>query len=195
MPDEESPELRSGITAAFSKTLNEVLQIGPRIRFFVSNNVRPSLIMGIIKGLSGTPGTVAAVSVEKDRAERIRLLTQNFTALKDHPDIAYIFDSANNATEVSYTVPAGKILYLLYAQLTTRASTDNKIGRLHINDGGRTIFYLKSQIDAVRVTDVQHAEITFPIPLPITAGDVVGVYSSAATIDAYIAVIGVLENA
>lgn len=69
----ETSELRSGITSAFNKRLNEALQFNPQMGFNIENTVTPSQIIAVLKGEQGTPGLPAAISAVKDDNNLIML--------------------------------------------------------------------------------------------------------------------------
>lgn len=71
----ETSELRSGITSAFNKRLNEALQFNPQMAFNIENTVTPSQTIAVLKGEQGTPGLPAAVSAVKDDNNLIMLAT------------------------------------------------------------------------------------------------------------------------
>lgn len=194
MPEEDNA-LRSGITAGFSKTLNEVLQIGPKIRYWIQNKVRPVLLTGILKGSQGTPGLVAAISAEQDSPTgRIRLSVSQATALRGKT-ILRESDSIANGTQTVYTVPTGKIFYLMQGQLSTLA-TGAGFGQLYIDTTATRLLRLDASFTAVNyIRDGQSETFVFPFPVPLTAGQAIIVSSSAATITSYANVIGWLEYA
>lgn len=72
--------LRSGIVAAFDKSLWEALQVQPGMQFEIDNTLKPSLAVGIIKASRGTPGTPAAIGAEKDADGNYALLVKIINA-------------------------------------------------------------------------------------------------------------------
>ena len=163
--------MRSGITSAFNKTLNEALQIGIKIRWFLTNKVTPSLLMGVLKGEFGTPGLVGAVSIEKVRSGKIRLLT----APRTIPESGLLHDlneDVNNATTMR-TVSAGKVYYLIQVGINLVSTANDEDCEIYTSKGAEPnnqIVRLTSEIDATRTVDSQTLVIAYPHPIPIAEG-------------------------
>lgn len=171
--EEQTNELRSGITAAFDKSLNEVLSLFPSIRYWITNRVNPSLLVGILKGSFGTPGIVSAVSVEKDEDNQIRLSIAARKMLQGKT-ILYDFQQTTNSPVNLRTVAAKKTYYLVAAGTTMYSTVTNIYGTVYIGTTARTFLSVLSAITPTYAT--AHAtsdHITFPHPLPIAAGEII----------------------
>jgi len=169
IPEGTDSDLRSGITAAFNKNLNEALQIGVKIRWFLTNRVNPSLLMGVLKGSFGTPGLVAAVSVEKDEAGEIRLAVSSSTSLKGKP-MEYLFKQAAAVAQVIRTIPKGKVFFVVSCGISLYSTANNDIGYVYTGTTEATPLCLAtSAITAVnQVTSSTTSFHTFSQPLPVS---------------------------
>lgn len=195
IPEEKNNELRSGIVAGFDKTLNEALQIGPTIRYSLQNRVKPSLMMGVLKGRQGTPGLVAALSAEKDELGVIRLATTGLKALKEK-DIILSSNSAVNTVTDLRTVPTGQRYYLMSAVLSFTGTVNNAEAYLYVNTTATAILHSALAITATyHTTDHQSMFLSFGTPVPFEAGDVFRVNSDAAACTAFGHLVGWLEDA
>lgn len=93
-----------------------------------------------------------------------------------------LYDRANatNGTGVLRTVTAGKTYYLLEAGFWYKATTNNAEGKLYVSNANQPILYMSAKITATYwVSDTDHAELTYPHPLPIAAGVSLWVSASA----------------
>lgn len=188
-------ELKSGVTSGFNKTVNEALQIAPTVRYFLSNQINPSLLIGVLKGAIGTPGQAAAISAEKDAQGNVRLSTTQLTALRGK-EVDFLQGSIINGSDTMITVPTGKIYYLVSCTLTYEATANSAEAFIYKNLAGNVILKMISKITATYYTsDTGHAEIAFPYPIPFVAGDAIKVYSNSASLSANAMIVGFLEDA
>lgn len=103
----ETSELRSGITSAFNKRLNEALQFNPQMGFNIENTVTPSQTIAVLKGEQGTPGLPAAISAVKDDNNAIALATSNLergTLILDQQSLSI---TGTSTFTQSFVVPEG----------------------------------------------------------------------------------------
>jgi len=92
---------------------------------------------------------------------------------------------ATAGTTTMRTVTAGKTFYLAMAGLMYSASVGNVKASIKTSVDSTLILQMYSHITATYHTqDSDHAEITFPHPIPIAAGVEIQVYSSNAGITA-----------
>lgn len=187
--------LRSGIVASFEKRLTEALQINPALPFFIDNEVKPALLTGILKGSQETPGLVAAISAIKETNKLISLATSSIRELKDKTLIQGTV-TASGGTTALYTVPAGKVFYLLELLATINATTNN-LGIIHVGaDTDDRLLVVASDIMAVyHTTDRKNVHLIYPKPLVFPAGTVINAFSDNANLSLYASIVGFTEDA
>lgn len=193
MPDEgTNSELRSGIVATLDKQLNEALQIGPKIKFFLHNIVRPSMVMGLLKGRAGTPGLVAAASIERNsNTSHNRLSTTNLLELEDkYTSVAYGTADCNNSTVQVLTPIATRTFYILVMGLAHDAGAAGIVELYNTVTGGKL---LEMRSDGTAGSAGQLC-VTLPKPIPIIPGKIIYVKSSAVGLAATGWVIGYYDE-
>ncbi len=194
--NEETNELRSGITTGFNKNLNSALSIGPSIRYWLTNRVKPALLTGVLKGGFGTPGIVAAINVEKEALGNglARLSTTHSSGLKGKLILKHTGTATNGSTAL-LTVNEGKVFYLLQAGINYHATVDEKVGSLFETTPG--VIYLRalSSINATKVSDSNTFTITYPHPIPVLAGRILTVDSDDAGLTCFGWVVGYEDDA
>ena len=198
IPAGTDSDLRSGIVSGFNKTLNEALQIGIKIRWFVSNRVNPSLLMGVLKGSFGTPGLVAAISAEKDNVG-VKLAVSNATALRGKT-IEFHSAQTTGSSQLILTVAKGKIFYITGCGITMHASVDNDVGNLYVGAAATAaLCIVRSAITATYQTkSVETATLNFASPIPIsgeTAAQTINVVCGQASSQASGWIVGWEEDA
>lgn len=104
----ETSELRSGITSAFNKRLNEALQFNPQMGFNIENTVTPSQTIAVLKGEQGTPGLPAAISAVKDDNNLIMLAVSPIERGTLKVGRSATTFSGTGTKTASFIVPAGK---------------------------------------------------------------------------------------
>lgn len=106
----ETSELRSGITSAFNKRLNEALQFNPQMGFNIENTVTPSQTIAVLKGEQGTPGLPAAISAVKDDNNLIMLAVSPMErgTAKFYTLVTTLSVAGGESQNVDLAVPAGK---------------------------------------------------------------------------------------
>lgn len=105
-------------------------------------------------------------------------------------------DSTGGAASIIYTVPSGKTFFLISATLSYHATIngDGDECFLYIDLAGNTIIKLMAHTTAIyKVTDSDHAEISFPLPIPFVAGTEIKVMANTADIAAQAYIVGWIE--
>ncbi len=196
IPEEQTNELRSGIVSGFNKSLNEALSILPSIKYWVTNRVKPALLMGVLKGASGTPGMLAAISAEKDSYGQIRVATTELTALRGK-EIDGDSNSVTNDDQPMKLVGSKKIFYVMAITLSyvATAAVAGALANIHIvrvtkPGENQHLIYMHAV-----GTNAQTQTLSFATPLPLHPGDAIHIQSSALTVVARGTVSGWEENA
>jgi hypothetical protein len=104
-------------------------------------------------------------------------------------------DSAVNATQVVYTVPAGKRFYLISSDLDTDAGAVGIVSAV-IQDGTPTIQKYINQIRVgatAQVIHMDHSPLNYPIEIP--AGWEIAVISDTALLTGTLSIFGFETNA
>jgi hypothetical protein len=162
--DSEKSQLRSGITSAFNKSLNEALQFAPQMPFNIENTVTPSQLIAVLKGEQGTPGLPAAVSAVKDDNNLIMLavspMERGELTLKRETTLGSVTTITHN-----FTVPAGQKWVLKNVSI---ANT----GTMTITST-RTTIKIASGDDTVLARGTTNLEYNFPQPITLSEGFVV----------------------
>lgn len=162
--DDIKSELRSGIVAAFNKSLNEALQFSPQMPFRIDNDVQPSLLVAVQKGELGTPGLPAAISSVKDDNNLIMLAVSPIErgTLKLFTLSTAFSVAGGEAINADYTIPAGK----KWIVKGVSSTTNTFVG---------TLASSSIQIVATNVTSSGHilasgtsGDITYTLPNNIT---------------------------
>jgi len=105
------------------------------------------------------------------------------TNLAKGKTILYNNVGANNSTQTIRTITAGKTYYLLSVGLTYNSGTAGASANVSTTDGVLLLMYLGAT--ATYNTSVgDHAELTFPHPIPIAAGKTITVTSGNANSNA-----------
>ena len=95
--------------------------------------------------------------------------------------ILYDVEWAAGGNTTLRTVTAGKTYYLLMAGLIYESTIAEEIVTIQIDDYNHLILEMAASITATyNEYDAGHAEISFPHPIPITAGKVIRVTSGHA---------------
>jgi len=95
--------------------------------------------------------------------------------------ILYDKGSADNSTVTIRTVTAGKTYYLVAVQLVTYGTADGGTAYIEIGAAGNRILRTYTPITATyQTSNTSHAEMAFPHPIPLAAGQSIRVISGPA---------------
>lgn len=194
--EEQTNELRSGIISSFNKNVNEALSLLPSIRYWITNRVKPALVVGVLKGSYGTPGLVAAIAAKKDGDGTPRLATDGgATLLRGRTMIGGSNINVANSTQTIYIPPLKKIAYIagLYLSNVNTAAVAGAYSRMFVFYADSTDRNLLLKLGVGTNADTN--AITFPVPIAIRRGDVIKLQSSATTIETAGGVYGWVEDA
>ena len=128
----QKSELRSGITAPFNKSINEVYHFSPQMPFYIENSLVPSALIAVLKGEQGTPGLPAALSAVKDNNNLVGLITSPVERglLKLEKEEAT--PTGVGVTSVDQKVPTGKKWTIKTCQFSTVAGVGMTITDISI---------------------------------------------------------------
>ncbi len=105
-------------------------------------------------------------------------------------NILHDFDTVTNGNVTLRTVSGGKTYYLLAAQLTVSGTINGIGGYLNYGYAGDRILFINlDKVTTYKPAVTDHAEMTFPHPIPLAAGLTI-VMTASANCTGYASIIG-----
>ena len=101
----------------------------------------------------------------------------------------FLYNTAAGQTTVARTVTAGKTFYLVYAELSYNATANAIYAFMTINASVALVMLSKTTA-TYYTTDTGQVTLAPAVPIPLPAGTTINVISNAATLTAFLTVVG-----